>query len=289
MAKYLLIDGYNLAFRAYYGMPDLTTSDGFPTGILHGWVRTLWMIEDMEGPAEFGAYFDSGAAEREALDADYKANREAAPEDLDKQMPLVKGITAAMGIPVIEKEGLEADDLLAASAIHLAEAGHEAVMVSADKDLGQVVRPGITQLLPPPTANPKVGWRRLDAGGVEQKFGIPPARIPDYLALVGDTSDNVPGLKGVGPKTAVTWLTEYGDLEGIIAKANYVKPPRFQQPLADYAERLRLNLKIVTLDTDQEPVVFEDYSPDVDKLVALLESVEMKTAARDARKRYGTA
>lgn len=289
MAKFLLLDGYNLVFRAYYGMPELTRADGFPTQVVHGWLRTIWMLEDREAYDGLLAFFDLGApTEREALLADYKANREETPEDLEKQVPWVKRLTAALGIPVVEKEGVEADDLIGAAAVILAERGDEAVIVSADKDLGQMVRPGITQLLPPPTANPRLGWRLLDRAGVEKKFGIGPEKIPDYLALIGDSSDNIPGLAGVGPKTALKWLEEYGDLEGIIAQANYLKPVRFQEKVAAQAEDLRRNLKMVTLDIGQPvPALETRHDPDIDGAVAILEALEMKTAARDCRKRYG--
>jgi len=269
-------------------MPELTRADGFPTQVVHGWLRTLWMLEDRESYDGLLAFFDLGPpTEREALLAGYKANRKETPEDLEKQVPWVKQLTDALGIPVIEKEGIEADDLIGAAALILAERGDAAVIVSADKDLGQVVRPGITQLLPPPTANPRLGWRVLDEAGVEAKFGVPPLQIPDYLALIGDSSDNIPGLAGVGPKTAVKWLLEYGDLESIIAHANYIQPPRFQQKVADQADDLRRNLKMVTLDLQQPVPTLDSGKPvDLDRVVELLETLEMKTAARDCQKRY---
>ncbi len=123
---------------------------------------------------------------------------------------------------------------------------------------------------------------------MEAKFGVGPDRIPDYLALIGDTSDNIPGLAGVGPKTATKWLLEYGDLETVIAKANYIKPPRFQQKVAAQAEDLRRNLKMVTLDLSHTVEGLEPRARvDVDAVVSVLEELEMKTAARDCRKRYG--
>ena len=269
-------------------MPELSRSDGLPTHVVHGWLRTLWMLEDKESYDGIIAFFDLGApAEREALLSDYKANRKETPPDLEQQVPWVKRLTQALGIPVIEREGVEADDLIGAASVILAKRGDEAVIVSADKDLGQVVGPGISQLLPPPTANPRLGWRLLDPDGVEKKFGIPPVKIPDYLALIGDSSDNIPGLSGVGPKTAVKWLLEYGDIESIIANANYIKPPRFQQKVADQADDLRRNLKMVTLDLEQTvPALDSGTAPDIDSAVSILEELEMKTAARDCRRRY---
>ena len=117
-----------------------------------------------------------------------------------------------MGFGQVEKAGVEADDLLAAAAHELVAQGHQVVIVSSDKDLAQCIGSGVTQLLPPPTANPRLGWRMLDEEGVQKKFGVKPAQIPEYLALVGDAADNIKGLPGVGPKTASKWLSAYGSL-----------------------------------------------------------------------------
>lgn len=289
MARFLLLDGYNLAFRAYYGMPELTRSDGFPTSVVHGWLRTLWMLEDLQDPDVVLAFFDLGASTaREALQSDYKANRGKTPEALELQIPYVKQLTEALGIPVIELRGVEADDLMAAAAVHLANRGDEALLVSADKDLGQILRPGIRQILPPPTANPRLGWRELDEAKLEEKYEVRAEQIPDYLALIGDNSDNIPGLAGCGPKTAVKWLKEYGTLEAILANANYLKPPRFQEKVAAEAENLRRNLQIVTLDLKQDLAILEEEprEPDVYAAEEILLELEMKKAASDTRNRY---
>src|SRR5690606_31688394 len=124
------------------------------------------------------------------------------PESLSRQLPYVRSLTKAMGCVGVEQDGVESDDLLAAQAVALAKDGHDVLIVSSDKDFAQVVDDRIKLMLPPPSANPKIGWRMRDAAGVKEKFGVPPSLIPDYLALVGDTSDNIPGLAGVGPKTA---------------------------------------------------------------------------------------
>jgi DNA polymerase-1 len=142
-------------------------------------------------------------------------------------------------------------------------------------------------MLPPPSANPKLGWRLLDAAGVQEKFGVPPAQIADYLALVGDTSDNIPGLDGVGPKTAAKWLAECGgSLECVLQKAAELKPERFREPVAASADRLRVNLKLTTLNLNLPPVKPEWRSPQPEELFRLLDSFEMRTTAADARKRY---
>ncbi len=127
----------------------------------------------------------------------------------------------------------------------------------------------------------------MDAGGVAEKFGVPPEKIADYLALVGDTSDNIPGLAGVGPKTAAKWLAEFGSLEGVIAAADRIAPERFRLPLAGSAERLRLNLKLTTLNVALPPPAVRPRGPEPEELYAILERMEMRSALADARKRYG--
>lgn len=288
MAKYLLADGYNLAFRAFYGMPDLTRSDGFPTGALHGWVNTLWMLQDREQPDAFIVFFDSGQPTRhEALLPEYKANRVECPEPLRRQFPVLRPLTAALGMGGIERPGVEADDLLASAAHRLGAAGHEVWVVSADKDLGQLVGGSIGQMTPPPTANPKLGWRRLDAAGVAEKFGVPPRLIPDLLALTGDDSDNIPGLDGVGFKTAAKWLNQYGGLEQVIGHCGELKPLRCQALVHARQADLRRNLLLTTLDRTQEIPSLDKPVADPAALVALLESYEMRALAREARRRHG--
>lgn len=288
MAKWLLVDGFNLAFRAFYGMPELTRPDGFPTGALHGWVKTLWKLEDDQKPDATLVFFDlGGAQDRLALHPEYKAQRAETPEPLVQQIPYMKALTRAMGLVGVEREGVESDDLLAAQAVALAAAGHEVLVVSADKDFAQIVTERVKLLLPPPTANPRLGWRLLGPDGVKEKFGVEPRQIADYLALVGDTSDNIPGLTGVGPKTAAKWLQEFGDLEGVIARAGEVKPERFQGKVTTEAERLRLNRQLTTLNTSLPTVAAEKTPVQLAELLRLMEELEMKSTQVEARKRYG--
>ena len=287
MAKWMLVDGFNLAFRAFYGMPELTRTDGFPTGALHGWVKSLWRLEDDQQPGATLVFFDlGGSQDRLALHSEYKAQRQETPEALEKQIPVIKQLTRAMGFVGVERDGVESDDLLAAQAVALGREDHDVLIVSADKDFAQVVNDRIKILLPPPTANPKLGWRVLDAGGVAEKFGVTPAQIADYLALVGDTSDNIPGLAGVGPKTAAKWLQEHGTLEGVIANAESLKPDRFRPVVATDAERLRLNRQLTTFNLALPTVEAVRAEPQVGELLRLLEELEMKSTLVEARKRY---
>ncbi len=287
MAKWLLLDGFNLAFRAFYGMPELTRTDGFPTGALHGWVKTIWRLQDEEKPDAMLVFFDlGGSQDRLALHPEYKAQRKETPEPLEKQIPVIKDLTRAMGLVGVELDGVESDDLLASQARALANAGHDVLIVSADKDFAQCVDGRIKLLLPPPTANPKLGWRVLDAAGVVDKFGVPPTQIAEYLALIGDTSDNIRGINGVGPKTAEKWFAEFNSLEGIIAHAAELKPERFRDLVASQAAALRLNLKLTTLRTESPLLMVAPGEPAPSSLFTLLESLEMKSSVAEAKRRY---
>jgi DNA polymerase-1 len=287
MSLWLLLDGNNLAYRAFYGMPELTRADKFPTGALHGWLRTLWMLQDQEKPAHLVVFFDLGASTRhEALLADYKGQRKEMPPPLFQQLEPMKRLTRALGFPVVERAGVEADDLLASAATQLAAKGNEVYIVSADKDFGQLVQDGLGQLVPPPTANPKLGWRRLDAAGVKEKFGVKPALIPALLALTGDTSDNIPGLDGVGYKTAAKWLEEFGDLDTLLRRWDWVKPERFRPQLRDAGALIKRNLELVTLQKDLDPGVLEAPAANPAAVFAFLEEMEMKRSLEEARKRF---
>ncbi len=289
MAKWLLIDGFNLAYRCFHALPELTRADGFPTGALHGWVKSLWKLIDQEKPDSTLVFFDLGeSADRVALHAEYKAQRKPMPDPLRQQIDPIKTLTRVMGLAGIEQQGVESDDLVASEAVALARDGHEVVIVSSDKDFAQIVNDRIKIMLPPPSANPKLGWRLLDAVGVQEKFGVPPAQIAHYLALVGDTSDNIPGLMGVGPKTAAKWLAECGgSVESVLEKASELKPERFRETVAASADRLRLNLKLTTLNLGLPPVKPEWRTPQPDELIRLLDGYEMRGTAADARRRYG--
>ncbi len=285
--KFLLVDGFNLAYRCFFAIPELTRSDGFPTNALHGWLKSLWRLADQERPDATLVFFDlGGAQDRLVLHPGYKANRADMPEPLVKQIPVIKELTRAMGLVGVERDGVESDDLLASEAVTLAGGGHEVLIVSSDKDFAQIVGERIQIMLPPPTANPKLGWRRMDAAGVLEKFGVPPSQIADYLALVGDTSDNIPGVAGVGPKTAAKWLGAYGSLEGILAHAAELEPERFRAAVAADAERLRRNRTITTLNLKLALVPTERPPPRTAELFRLLDEMEMKSALAEARKRY---
>lgn len=281
--EHFLIDGFNLAFRCFYAMPDLSRSDGFPTGALHAFFASLTKLCCLDAPHQSSVFFDKGGSvKRREIYPEYKANRAAMPDNLRRQIPAIKDLCSMFGIEPIENEGVEADDLIGSAAVKIKSSGSKAVIVSADKDFAQLISPGIRQLLPP--SSKAKDWTSLDIVGVKTKFGVEPSQIPYFLALVGDSADNIAGLDGVGPKTAAKWLKDFGDLETVIKRSDWLKPEKFRKIVADSAELLRRNLQLVTIDTtlgfEQSPQV----EPQFDELLKFLEEMEMKKSVTALRK-----
>jgi DNA polymerase-1 len=289
--RWMLVDGFNLVFRSHFAMERSNLrrqSDQFPTGALHGWIKSLQDLREGQKPDRSIVFFDLGGSDRHlTVLPDYKGQRDDTPEDIVLQLPEIKKLTALLGFEVVEKRGVEADDLIATAVKKLSAQGHECIIVSADKDFGQCVGGLVTQLAPPPTANPALGWRHLDASGVEEKFGVPPQLIADYLALVGDTSDNIPGLKGVGPKTAVKWLKQYGGLEAILNSADTIEPARFAEQIKSEANRIRTNLDLVRFQTHFELELNGTCSEDTQAVAEFLLSMEMHSTLRRYQTKHG--
>ncbi len=286
---WLLIDGLNLAYRSFHAMPELTRADGFPTQAIHGWIRTVWRLLDTQKPDHVVVFFDIGGSdERLAILPEYKAQRPDMPEGLRAQLPELKRLCAYAGHAVVEEQGVEADDLLGAAAIKLAQEGKRVAIVSADKDFAQLLdHPGVVQLVPPPTANPKIGWQMLDGPGVEAKFGVRADQIVDYLALIGDTSDNIPGIPGVGPKTAVNWLKAWGNMEGVLAHVEELKPERFRERVKGLAMDLKRNQGLVRLNIELQVKELYAQAVDVPALIQFFKTMEMRATQAMVEKRYG--
>ena len=217
MPTLLLVDGSSYLYRAFHALPDLRNQAGDPTGALYGMIAMLRRLSS-EIPAEHRAcIFDaSGPTFRDTLFAEYKAHRPPMPEDLARQIEPIHAVVRALGWPMLMESGVEADDVIGTLARDAAANGMQVVISTGDKDLAQLVTPQVTLVN-------TMSNERLDVAGVEAKFGVPPERITDYLALVGDTADNIPGVQKVGPKTAAKWLQTYGNLDGVIAHAAEVK------------------------------------------------------------------
>ncbi len=263
MATLYLIDGSSFMYRAFHALPPLTNAAGEPTGALFGVVNMLRKIMSEAKPEYLAFVFDaSGPTFRDALYADYKANRPPMPEDLRSQIEPLLTLVEALGVPILREPGVEADDVIGTLALQGLEQHHEVVIATSDKDLTQLVQPGIRW------QNSMTG-ETLDSAGVAVKFGVPPERIVDYLALMGDSVDNVPGVDKCGPKTAAKWIAEYGSLEGVMARAGEVGG-KVGENLRAALDRLPLNRQLVTVKTDVAlPVGVTDLKrsePNVEKL-----------------------
>jgi DNA polymerase-1 len=213
----LLVDGSSYLYRAYHALPDLRSPDGFPTGALHGMVAMMKRLREQYPSSHAACVFDAkGPTFRSDWYADYKAHRPPMPEDLARQIEPIHEVVRLLGWPVLEVPGIEADDVIGTLACVAAKSGHRVVVSTGDKDLAQLVAPQVTLVN---TMTNEV----LDAPAVVAKFGVAPERIVDYLSLIGDAVDNVPGVDKVGPKTAAKWIAEHGSLDGVIAAAASIK------------------------------------------------------------------
>ena len=281
-----LVDGSGFIFRAFHALPPLTRkSDGLPVGAVSGFCNMLWkLLVDMkasaDAPTHLAVIFDhSEKTFRNQLYDQYKAHRPPPPEDLIPQFPLVRDATRAFGVPSLELPGYEADDLIAAYACKVRDAGGEVVIVSSDKDLMQLVGPRVSMLDTMKTPNLKIG-----AEQVFDKFGVTPDKVVDVQALCGDSVDNVPGAPGIGVKTASALINEYGDLDTLLARASEIKQDKRRQTLIDFADQIRLSRQLVQLDCDTPlPAPVEDLTvrePDAEVLAGFLEQMEFRTIAR---------
>jgi DNA polymerase-1 len=246
--KLYLIDGHSLAFKAYYAIRQgLTSPDGRPTGAVYGFLRMLLKCLDDWKPERLAVVFDAGKPtfRKELYDA-YKANRQAPPADFPDQMRWIFELLGAMGLAMHQMEGFEADDLIATMAEQAKAQGHEVLILTADKDLFQLVDDRVTVLRPAPNEPPA----RFDVQGVIDKLGARPDQVVDWLALVGDASDNVPGVPGIGEKTATVLLREFGTLDALLERAGEIGRPRWRQALLENAEQTRLAQRLVTLRRD---------------------------------------
>jgi DNA polymerase-1 len=241
-----LIDGHSLTFKAYYAIRNLTDAQGRPTGAVFGFLRMLLKFADDYAPARLAVVFDTGKPTfRQELYAAYKAHREAPPEDFGVQMGWIHELLAAMGVAVHSLPGFEADDLIATMAEQAKQRGGRAVIVSADKDLMQLVDARVTMLRPA-----KDEMTPLDPEAVLATLGVRPEQVADWLALVGDSSDNIPGVPGIGAKTATSLLAEYGTLEGLLAAAPRLSRPRQREALLTHVEQARLARTLATVRRD---------------------------------------
>ncbi|HAR81695.1 DNA polymerase I [Sulfitobacter pontiacus] len=278
-----LIDGSAFIFRAYHALPPLTRkSDGLPIGAVAGFCNMLHRyVEGNTGPdapTHVAVIFDKGSHTfRNDMYDKYKANREAMPEDLRPQIPLTRTATEAFNIACKEKEGFEADDIIATLAVQARAAGGRCTIISSDKDLMQLVGGGVEML-------DAMKNKSIDRDGVFEKFGVYPDRVVDVQALAGDSVDNVPGAPGIGIKTAALLINEYGDLDALLERASEIKQPKRRQTLIDHADQIRLSRDLVKLD-ENTPLDFtledlEVRDPDADQLLGFLAEMEFRTLSK---------
>jgi DNA polymerase-1 len=250
--RIFLIDAYALIYRSYFAFisKPLTTASGENTSAPFGFTRFLLDIREKFQPDYIAIVFDAGASFRDQIYPAYKATREKMPDDLGDGIRRIRDIIAAFHDPVVELAGYEADDVIGTLAVKARDAGLEAVIVSGDKDFYQLVGPGIHLMNPGRGGSAGVEPEWVTEAEAPIKFGLPPSQVADYLALVGDSSDNIPGAKGVGPKTAVQLLQQYPSVEQLLANAERVQPARAAKSLQDNADDIRLSKRLVSIITD---------------------------------------
>ncbi len=270
-----LVDGYGYLFRAFFALPPITRKDGTPTGAAYGFSNMLVkLLRESDADGMLVVFDAKGDTFRSEIYPEYKANRDEPPEDLVPQFPMVREAAEAFGLPVLEKQGYEADDIIATVAKAAREKGIEVTIVSSDKDLMQLVRPGVSMLDP-------IKGKVIGEAEVQEKFGVGPDKVVEVQALAGDSTDNVPGVPGIGIKTAAQLIEEYGDLETLLERAGEIKQPKRRQNLQEFAEQARISWKLVKL-TDEAPVEI-DWSrmllrePDPKVLAGFLDTYEFRS------------
>ncbi len=244
-SRLLLVDGLAGAYRFFHAIRGLSTKAGEPVNAVFGFVRMMQQLDRAWNPTHVAVVFDGGTPPaRLALVPDYKAHRKPMPDDLKRQLPILNAYLAAAGIEALRLDACEADDVIATLARRAADAGCDVMIATGDKDLYQLVdgHVRIVSLAGEPTA--------MDAQAVEQKTGVRPVQIPDWLAMTGDAADNIKGVPGVGPKTAAKLLKTFGGLQALYEQLDKVESPKLRQVLADSHGIVERNLKMVRLDCD---------------------------------------
>ena len=267
-----LIDGHSLLYRSYYAIRNLSTSSGFPTNAIYGFVNALRKIRDEAKPSHFGIVFDApGRKARHELYEAYKAQRKPMPEDLAVQIPKLREVIKTLRIPVIVNEKYEADDVLASLARRAGRMGFKTVVVTTDKDLLQIVDDQVSVYNP---AKDII----LDPAKVKETFGVHPDQVVDLLSLQGDASDNIPGVPGIGEKTAKDLIEECGSLDGLLKNLDKLKNPRVRDKILANMDKLEMSRKLVVIERDLDvpfdPEEFEAGEPDAAAAARLFEELE---------------
>ncbi len=266
-ARLFLVDGSSNLYRAFHALPPLSNAQGLPTHATLGFTSMLLKLLREDAPEALAVAFDGpGPTARHQLFTEYKANRPPMPEALAQQIPSVHHVLRAMRVPVLMVSGEEADDILASAAVRAAGEGYRVVLISGDKDLLQVID---ERIVVRDTMKGKT-WGQAE---VEQRYGVSPRQFPELLALTGDSIDNIPGIPGVGDKTARDLLQRFGSLEAVLERAGEIASPKLREAVRAHAERVRLSKRLATIRTDLPlPWAAGDFrrtAPDVPTLLAL--------------------
>ncbi|RQX22066.1 DNA polymerase I, partial [Micromonospora chalcea] len=254
--RLLLVDGHSLAYRAFFALPveNFSTTTGQPTNAVYGFTSMLINVLRDEQPTHIVVAFDvSRRSFRTEKYSEYKAGRSETPTDFKGQVSLVKEVLAALRVPVVEKEGYEADDVIATLACQARDQGMDVLITTGDRDAFQLVGERVTVLYPRKGVS---DLARMDPAAVEAKYGVTPDRYRDLAALVGETSDNLPGVPGVGPKTAAKWINLYGGVEGVVARADEIKGKAgdsLRERLADVIRNYEINCLVSDLELPVRP------------------------------------
>jgi DNA polymerase-1 len=278
-----LVDGSGYIFRAFHALPPLTRpSDGLPVGAVHGFCAMLWKLmresKASEAPTHLAVVFDASRDTfRNEIYEDYKANRPPPPDELIPQFALIRDAVKAFNVACIEQEGFEADDLIASYAREIVDAGGDVTIVSSDKDLMQLVRPGVVML-------DAMKAKKIGRDEVIEKFGVPPDKVVDVQSLAGDSTDNVPGVPGIGVKTAAELIKEYGDLDTLLARAGEIKQPKRREKLIEFADQARVSRELVRLKDDVPDMIPAEAlgvrDPEPAELLGFLRVMEFNTLTR---------
>lgn len=280
--RLFLVDAYALIYRSYFAFINrpLTNARGENTSAPFGFTQFLLDIREKFSPDYLAIVFDAGDSGRGEMFPEYKATREKMPDDLRASLDHIRAIVAGFNDAVVELKGFEADDVIGTLALKARAEGLEAVIVSGDKDLYQLVRPGVHLMNPGRGGSSGVAAEWVTEANASEKFGIPASQVSDYLALVGDSSDNVPGAPGIGPKTAVKLLEEFGSLEGMLERTEEVKPPRARSSLEENTDQIRLSKRLVTiqtgLDIDLDLDSWKVHAPDAARLRDIFVDLEFR-------------
>lgn len=287
--RFIVLDGSSLMYRAFYALPDFTDSHGQPTGAIFGFSNMLTKLMAEQKPDLMALAFDkSRHTFRTERYADYKGTRDKTPEELLAQLPLLHEFAACMGMSFLEKDNYEADDIIGTLATQAAEKGYDVLVVTGDRDALQLVRPNLRVIY---TKRGTSNIKAYDDTAFTEEYGFEPIKLIDYKGLSGDTSDNIPGIPGVGPKTATKLLLQFGSLESVLAHVDEVSGKKLKERLMTYAEQARLSKELATIELHVPDLTFaeENYElkPDMEKMKSFCDAHELRTAWKNLQNIFG--